>query len=210
MTSLPIMDAGPGLNFFSLNQERMLFEALGPLCVPETVHAEMIRKAGSDARFAPTQTVLGKLPGRLLAILSDDAAGPFQENFERIAGMPMANRMKNGKDLGETMVVAHAATQAEQGWDVTVLIDDGGGQKLAALESKRLDRRRILDTQTGSLRIITTLTVLEQSIATKHLPDQAALRKLYDRMRSLDDGLPPLETTGLLKLPGWSPGHQPA
>lgn len=207
MRVLPIMDAGPGLNFFSLNQERMLFEALGPLCIPETVHAEMSRKARTDARFARTQNVLGKLPERLLAILSDDATGPFQEHFERIARMPMVDRIKSGKDLGETMVVAHAATQAERGCDVTVLIDDRGGQRLAALESQRLNRRRMVETQIGHLRIITTLTVLQRSIASRHLPDHAALRKLYDRMRGLDDGLLPLEMTGLLTLPSWSSGN---
>ncbi|GAA4663220.1 hypothetical protein [Arthrobacter cryoconiti] len=207
MTARPIIDAGPGLNFFSLNQERMLFEALGPLCVPETVHAEMTRKAGTDTRFERTRNVLGKLPERLLAILSDDMTGPFQGNFERIAEMPMVDRMKTGKDLGELMVVAHAATQVEQGCDITVLIDDRGGQQLAALESKRLDRRRILEKQIGHLQIITTLTVLERSIASKHLPDNMALRKLYERMRSLDDGLLPLEMTGLLTSPGWSSGN---
>lgn len=35
----PIIDAGPGLNFLSLNKERLLFSVLGPLSVPETVEA---------------------------------------------------------------------------------------------------------------------------------------------------------------------------
>ena len=39
----------PSLNF-SLNKERALFEAPGPLCVPETVHSERIRKACADER----------------------------------------------------------------------------------------------------------------------------------------------------------------
>ena len=30
MTHRPIMDAGPGLNFFSQNKERLLFAMLGP------------------------------------------------------------------------------------------------------------------------------------------------------------------------------------
>ncbi|WP_038469773.1 hypothetical protein [Arthrobacter sp. PAMC 25486] len=198
------MDAGPGLNFFSLNKERMLFEALGPLCVPETVHSEMMRKSRTDERFSRTQSVLGKLPQALLEILSDDAAGPLSESFERIAKMPMADRMRNGKDLGEMMVVAHAATQAERGHNVTVLIDDRGGQLLATHESRRLDRLRIVEPQTGHLQMITSVTVLERSVAGHYLPDHAALRKLYARMRSLDDGLMPLEMTGLLTLPGWS------
>lgn len=182
----------------------MLFEALGPLCVPETVHSEMIRKAQNDRRFARTQNVLGKLPAALLEILSDDATGPLRESFERLAQMPVSDRMKNGKDLGELMVVAHAAVQAEQGRDITVLIDDQGGQRLAAHESRRLDRRRIYAPNTGHLHLITTLTVLERSVAGPHLPDPDALRKLYGRMRLLDDGLVPLEMTGLLDSPCWS------
>lgn len=31
MKIVPIMDAGPGLNFFSLNKERMSFEVSGPI-----------------------------------------------------------------------------------------------------------------------------------------------------------------------------------
>lgn len=129
----------------------MLFEAFGPLCVPETVHSEMIRKARTDERFSRTQSVLWKRPQTLLEILNDDAAGPLSESFERIAQMPMADRMKNGKDLGEMMVVAHAATQAERGYDVTVLIDDRGGPLLASHESRRLDRLRPVEPQTGHL-----------------------------------------------------------
>lgn len=32
-----IMDAGPGLNFLSINKERLLFSVLGALSVPEIV-----------------------------------------------------------------------------------------------------------------------------------------------------------------------------
>ena len=118
--------------------------------------------------------------------------------------MPMAGQMKNGRDLDEMMVVAHAATRAERGYDVTVLIDDRGGQLLASHESRLLDRLRIAEPQTGHLQMITSVTVLERSIAGRHLPDHATLRKLYARMRSLDDGLLPLEMTGLLDSPSWS------
>ncbi|MBP2412280.1 hypothetical protein JOF48_001079 [Arthrobacter stackebrandtii] len=181
-----------------------MFEALGPLCVPETVHSEMTRKARTDERFSRTQSVLGKLPRALLEILNDDAAGPLSESFERIAKMPMSGRIKNGKDLGEMMVVAHAATQAERGYDVTVLIDDRGGQLLASHESRRLGRLRTAEPQTGQLQMITSVTVLERSIAGRHLPDHAALRKLCVQMMSLDDGLLPLEMTGLLDSPRWA------
>jgi hypothetical protein len=37
MSARPIIDAGPGLNFLSINKERLLIAILGPLSAPETV-----------------------------------------------------------------------------------------------------------------------------------------------------------------------------
>lgn len=34
MNHRPIIDAGPGLNFLSINKERLLIEVLGPLSTP--------------------------------------------------------------------------------------------------------------------------------------------------------------------------------
>ncbi|MCB1295812.1 MAG: hypothetical protein KDB67_14210 [Gordonia sp.] len=74
MSHRPIMDAGPGLNFFSVNKEWLLFGTLGQLCVPEYVETEILRKADKDERFAAaergridlisTLTVLEKAAGR--------------------------------------------------------------------------------------------------------------------------------------------------
>ena len=80
------MDAGPGLNFFSVNQERLLFSVLGRLRIPETVRDEMLRKARTDARFQQSESVLRKVPERLLEVLSDDATGPLTRHVERISG----------------------------------------------------------------------------------------------------------------------------
>lgn len=52
MSQSPIMDAGPGINFFSINRERLLFATLGPVAVPEIVEQEIRRKARQDQRFA--------------------------------------------------------------------------------------------------------------------------------------------------------------
>lgn len=49
----------------------------------------------------------------------------------------MAERMKQGKDLGEIMVIAHAVVAAESGQTVTVLIDDGCGAAVATSEIAR-------------------------------------------------------------------------
>ena len=45
MSHRPIIDAGPSLNFFSINKERLLVAVLGQLSAPETVQAEVLRKS---------------------------------------------------------------------------------------------------------------------------------------------------------------------
>lgn len=44
------------------------------------------------------------------------------------------------RDLGETMVIAHAVVAAERGERIGVLIDDGNGVRVAASEIRRLER----------------------------------------------------------------------
>jgi hypothetical protein len=44
MSVRPIIDAGPGLNFLSINKERLLIAILGPFSAPETVQGEVLRK----------------------------------------------------------------------------------------------------------------------------------------------------------------------
>lgn len=204
MTRRPIMDAGPGINFFSLNKERLLIATLGPLSVPEIVHEEIRRKARQEQRFASAERVLAKLPEKYLKVLSDDVTDELSAVVNRIAGMPMQMRVRARKDLGETMVVAHAVVAAEAGESTTVLIDDGGGRRMAAAEAQRLERLREAGRQVGHLRLISTRTVLKNAAGTVHLPDRQAMRDLYTRLRQLDDGLVPLEQAGLMDLPCWS------
>lgn len=49
----PIIDAGPSLNFLSINQERLLIGTLGKLSAPATVGDEVLRKALRTRAFAP-------------------------------------------------------------------------------------------------------------------------------------------------------------
>ncbi|WP_197702403.1 PIN domain-containing protein [Corynebacterium suranareeae] len=121
------MDAGPGLNFFSLNKERLLFQTLGPISIPETVKEEMLRKSKVDARFDAVERVLGKIPNHLLEVLADDETPQLARVVNRIAGKPMVERRRSGKDLGELMVISHAVVKAESGASVTILIDDSEG-----------------------------------------------------------------------------------
>lgn len=204
MIPRPIMDAGPGLNFFALNKERLLLATVGPLAVPETVHEEIRRKARQEQRFAAAERVLAKLPTKYLQVLPDDVTSELSAVVSRLAGMPMEQRVRSPKDLGEMMVVAHAVVAAESGETMTVLIDDGGGRRLAAGEAKRLDRLRGAGRPVGQVRLISTMTVLRNAAGNRELPDRQSMRDLYKRLRRLDDGLVPLDQTDLLTLPCWS------
>jgi hypothetical protein len=51
----PIIDAGPGLNFLSINKERLLIAVLGPLSAPETVQDEVCASLSRTTASAPPQ-----------------------------------------------------------------------------------------------------------------------------------------------------------
>jgi hypothetical protein len=204
MSIRPIIDAGPGLNFLSINKERLLIAVLGPLSAPETVRDEVLRKSGRDERFRAAATVWRKLTDRWIQILPDDVTPELATVVQRISGLPMAERMKQGKDLGEIMVIAHAVVAAESGQRVTVLIDDGPGAAIATSEIGRLRRLGSSGPSVGSITLASTLTVLGRAAGTEHLPDRAAMRDTYKRLRELDDGLPPIEKTDLLSDTLWS------
>jgi hypothetical protein len=111
---------------------------------------------------------------------------------------------RHPKDLGETMVIAHAVVAAEAGETVTVLIDDGPGTRTATSEINRLKRLHASGHAVGSIRLASTLTVLERAAGGQHIPDKPTMRTIYTRLRDLDDGLPPIEKTNLLAFARWS------
>lgn len=57
----------------------------------------------------------------------------------------------------------------------------------------------------GTVRLVNTMTVLERAAGKKYLPDKAAMRDTYTRLRSLDDGLPSIEATNLMSPTLWVP-----
>ena len=57
-------------------------------------------------------------------MLSDDATPELATVIQRISGLPMDERRRHPKDLGETMVIAHAVVAAETGQSVTILMDE--------------------------------------------------------------------------------------
>ena len=141
MSVRPIIDAGPGLNFLSANKERLLIAVLGPLSVPEAVQDEVLRKSRQDDRFRAAATVWKKLTPRWIQILSDDVTPELATVVQRISGLPMDQRRRQPKDLGETMVIAHAVVAAESGQSATILMDDGPGAAIATSEISGPDCR---------------------------------------------------------------------
>ncbi len=175
MSHRPIIDAGPGLNFFSINKERLLIEVLGKLSAPEIVREEVLRKSRQDERFRAAGTVWRKLTPTWLQILPDDETPELALVVHRITGQAMAQRCRQPKDLGETMVIAHAVVAAESGDAVTILIDDGPGARTATSEINRLQRLEASGHPVGSIRLVSTLTVLERAVGGRHVPDKLTM-----------------------------------
>jgi hypothetical protein len=134
----------------------------------------------------------------------DDQTPELAAVVHRITRQPMDQRLKHPKDLGETMVIAHAVVAAETGDTVTVLIDDGPGTRIATAEINRLMRLQTAGHPVGTIRLVSTLTVLERGAGGQHIPDKPTMRTIYARLRGLDDGLPPIEKTNLLSSPHWT------
>ncbi|MFW5415287.1 hypothetical protein J0910_01270 [Nocardiopsis sp. CNT-189] len=204
MSHRPIIDAGPGLNFLSVNQERLLICVLGKLSAPETVQSEVFNKSRRDERFRAAEHLWRKLTPNWMRILSDDQTPELAAVVQRITLQPMAERLKRPKDLGEIMVIAHAVVAAETGEEVTVLIDDGQGARTATSEIRRLERLRRSGRPVGAITLVSTVTILERAAQEQYVESKADMRRLYQRLRDLDDGLPPIESTGLLSPGLWS------
>ena len=111
MTTRPIVDAGPALNFFASGHERLFFTCLGGVSVPETVRDEVVGKAARDRRFQHAQRVVSKLPEQLWHVLPDSVTSDLDQVIVRLERMPMTQRLRTRRDLGETMVIAHAVAR---------------------------------------------------------------------------------------------------
>lgn len=209
MTTRPIIDAGPALNFFAINRERLLFSVIGRISTPETVEREVLSKSRSEARFRAAEAVWRKLkPGNWIEVLSDDVTDGLAAAVGRISGMPMHQRIRKARDLGELMVLGHAVVKAESGLSVIVLIDDNAGATLATYEIARLERLRIQGRPVGKITLVNTPTILRRAAGGAHIPDRSTMRTIYNRLRSCDDGLLPVERTNLLSREVWGENRE--
>ncbi len=95
MSHRPIIDAGPGLNFLSIHKKRLLIGVLGRLSAPDTVQAEVLRKARQDPRFAPAAQLWRKLTPNWIEVLSDDQTPELAAVVHRLTRQSMRERMRS-------------------------------------------------------------------------------------------------------------------
>jgi hypothetical protein len=203
MSTRPIIDAGPALNFLAINRERILTGIVGKISTPETVESEVLERAKRDPRFRTVTGVWVKMRPRWIELLSDDETPELAAVVGRLSQLPMAERKMTAKDLGETMVVAHAVVKAEAGHKVIVIIDDQGGAAAAMSEKRRLDRIRAQGKPVGSITLVNTVSILRKAAGGVHVPDRKTMREVYTKLRACDDGLLPIEQTVLLAPDLW-------
>ncbi|MEV0355641.1 hypothetical protein AB0H71_06195 [Nocardia sp. NPDC050697] len=204
MNRRPIIDVGPALNFLASNQTRLLIGVLGRISTPETVQKEVLRKASVEVKFKAVVNEWSKLTPKWLEVLDDDWTA-LESVGSRLARMPLSERRKRAADLGELMVLAHALVAAEEGRDVTVIIDERAGAAMATAEARNLHRRRAAGKTVGRLFVVNTVTILEKAAHKGLVDGKSEMRSRYARLRELDDGLVPIESTPLLSRDLWVP-----
>ncbi|MFC7490677.1 MULTISPECIES: hypothetical protein [unclassified Knoellia] len=199
-----IIDAGPALNFLATRNENILLRSVGRLSAPETVQTELHDKAGRDARFAPAPAVWTRLvQHKYVSVLFDDETPELDAAVQQISHQPLGIRRSQAKDLGELMVIAHAVTIAEQGTDVTVIIDDRNGVDMAAAQARRLNRLKVQGKPYGALTLTDTPHILKSAVGLSLIADKPHMRKVYEALRRCDDGLVHITQTDLLDSPPW-------
>ena len=199
-----IVDAGPTLTFLARkNTTHILYAGLGAaeLLAPEQVEHEVIRKSRQDARrFGAAEATWKKVvAAKRLTVLPDDETPELAVAVQRLCLMPMSERMRRQKDLGELLVIAHAAVRAEAGEDVAVLIQERNGTAMARHEARRIKNRGCA----GLLRVWNTETILLRAAGSDYLPDKNTMKSVYESMLPLDAALPAIGETSLLTAAVW-------
>lgn len=182
-----VIDTGPALSFIAAGFQDLLAEVIAQksalLCAPQAVAEEVHVKAdqrqrfnSSHARIFDAMTRNGKI-----SILPDSIEDPqLAEATNDVAKMPIAKRLLTSKDLGETMVLAHALKiRRHSTQTVIVLIDEVEGQKRA--------------TQLG-ISLTSTVGILKQSAQLGLVSDRGEMRNTYSKIAEFDDGLPHWDT----------------
>ncbi|MFE4423649.1 hypothetical protein [Streptomyces sp. NPDC056817] len=183
-----ILDAVICVHFVGANLHHLLVDVLQKadltLFVPQEVCDEV---AGKDRKYQGLKLRWTRLTGSqhvrvLPAIEVRTAPARVIEVFEDVRGRQVEDALRESKDLGEAVVVAHGVHYQDLGHEVLVAIDDQGGQALAA---------------DCDLQVITVEDVLVMAIEFERFPTEGELKKVYEKLRGFGDGLPSYTQTPL-------------
>jgi predicted nucleic acid-binding protein len=186
--SVCILDAVICVHFVGANLHRLLVDVLEKaeltLLVPQEVCDEVARK---DRKYRGLKLRWTRLERSehvrvLPALQARTAPTRVVEVFEDVRGRQLEDALRDSKDLGEAVVVAHGVHFQDLGHEVLVAIDDQGGQALAAERD---------------LEVITVEDVLMMAIEFGHFQTEGELKKAYEKLRGFGDGLPPYARTPL-------------
>lgn len=190
-----LLDAGPCLNFLAVSQQNILIKAAAShdlqIAAPERIDRE-VQGMARDPRFRRTG-VQGtwatlKASGRVRILDDTLTTREFTDAVSRIAGMPAEQRVREGKSLGEIMVLAHASLYAQRGHHVFVLIDESDGRRRAKREQTWLATKNA----PGRMVLWSTIQVLREAARQPGwIVGGKTWEAIYDQMRTFDDGLPP-------------------
>jgi predicted nucleic acid-binding protein len=183
-----ILDAVICVHFVGASLQRLLVDVLKKadlvLLVPQEVCDEVARKdwkyQGLKLRW--TRLTNSSCVQVLPPLEAQSAPDRVIEVFVEVRGRQREDALRDSKDLGEAVVVAHGVHYQDEGHEVLVAIDDQGGQALAA------DR---------NLRIITVEDVLAMAVEFGKFPTEGDLKKVYEKLRRFGDGLIPYGSTSL-------------
>lgn len=202
---ITILDAGPCITFCAAAKHNLLINVLqrgsNELHVPDVVNDE-VSKRGSNNKIFPPATVpnwqwLVNQHG--IAILdssvSAEDADELSEAVKKLSGTPLAERLTDGKDLGELMVIAHAMVRRDRGEQVFVVIDEYRGQLLAGK---------------FGITVLDTAWILSSAVKRGLIADRSEMRKIYDKLRQYDLGLVDISQTELLGKSLWKQKPAPA
>ncbi|WP_159765114.1 hypothetical protein [Streptomyces sp. HM190] len=183
-----ILDAVICVHFVGANLHALLVEVLRKadlvLLVPQEVCDEVV---GKDRKYPGIRLRWTRLAAsrhvRVLPALQAESAPPrVVEVFEDVRGRQFEDALRERRDLGEAVVVAHGVHYQDLGHEVLVAIDDGAGQAIAAGRD---------------LQVITMEDVLEMAVEFSMFPTEGQLKKAYEKLQGFGEGLPPYATTGL-------------
>lgn len=191
-----ILDTGPSLNFLAVNQINLMHLTLAAnhedVLFPQEVATEIQDKSDESGKFAGTARIFSALvKEKKFRILESDVIADTElvKAMKDTSTVPLSQLLRRrSKDLGEIMAVAHAIKLRNEGHTVTLVIDDGGGRKLA--RSK------------GFKAFYSTPRILAMA-GKQELISYAECRRIYERMRPsdgrepTDDGLPHWDNSGL-------------